>query len=197
MGSTAHTAHDGHDHTPTGLRALAVLDEPQGHRHDVLDIRHHQRPHRRCLVGRHAPRAARAGAAVFRRRPHVQRVRHRPRPHHGVLHGDAGHDRRLRQLVRAADDRCAGHGLPAHEQHLVLAAAGGARPAADLAVRRGPAGRARRRCRLDGLCAAVDVGPSRSGHGLRHSRRCISPARRRSSAPSTSSPPSSTCARRA
>ena len=33
------------------------------------------------------------------------------------------HDRRLRQLVRAADDRRAGHGVPAHEQHLLLAAA--------------------------------------------------------------------------
>ena len=32
-------------------------------------------------------------------------------------------DRRLRQLVRAAHDRRAGHGVPAHEQHLVLAAA--------------------------------------------------------------------------
>jgi cytochrome c oxidase subunit 1 len=34
-------------------------------------------------------------------------------------------DRRLRQLVRADHDRCAGHGVPAHEQHLVLAAAAG------------------------------------------------------------------------
>jgi cytochrome c oxidase subunit 2 len=48
---------------------------------------------------------------------------HRARPDHGVLHGHAGHDRRLRQLVRAADDRRAGHGVPAHEQHLLLAAA--------------------------------------------------------------------------
>jgi heme/copper-type cytochrome/quinol oxidase subunit 2 len=51
-------------------------------------------------------------------------VIHRARPDHGVLHGHARDDRRLRQLVRAAHDRRAGHGLPAHEQHLVLAAAG-------------------------------------------------------------------------
>ena len=117
------------------------------------------RADRRLPVGRDAHGAAGAGPAVLRQRPHVQRVRHRPRPHHGVLHGDAGHDRRLRQLVRAADDRRAGHGLPAHEQHLVLAAAGLLRAAADLAVRRrarpactasAPAGRSMRRCRPSG-----------------------------------------------
>ena len=36
-------------------------------------------------------------------------------------------------------DRRAGHGLPAHEQHLVLAAAGLVRAAAHLDVRGGPA----------------------------------------------------------
>ena len=36
-------------------------------------------------------------------------------------------DRRLRQLVRAADDRRAGHGVPAPEQHQLLAAAAGVR----------------------------------------------------------------------
>ena len=45
------------------------------------------------------------------------------RPDHGVLHGHAGDDRRVRQLDGAVDDRRAGHGLPAHEQHLLLAAA--------------------------------------------------------------------------
>ena len=34
-------------------------------------------------------------------------------------------DRRLRQLVRPADDRRAGHGVPAAEQHQLLAAAAG------------------------------------------------------------------------
>ncbi len=41
---------------------------------------------------------------------------------HDLLHGDAGDDGRLRQLVRALDDRRAGHGLSAAEQHVVLAA---------------------------------------------------------------------------
>jgi hypothetical protein len=39
------------------------------------------------------------------------------------LHDHARHDRRFRQLVGAADDRRAGHGVPAHEQYLFLAAA--------------------------------------------------------------------------
>ena len=93
--------HD-HEHTPYGIEPVAVLDEPQGHRHDVPAVRHRGRPDRRLPVGRDAHGAAGAGPAVFRQRPHVQRVRHRPRPDHGVLHGHAGHDRRLRQLVRAA-----------------------------------------------------------------------------------------------
>src|SRR5205085_2151892 len=74
----------------------------------------------------------------------------------------AGDDRRIRQLDRAADDRCAGHGLPAHEQHLVLAAAGLFRVAGDLAIRGRRTGSARRRRRLDAICAALDFGPSRA-----------------------------------
>ena len=105
MASKAHADHGArhdHEHTPYGFGAVAVLDQPQGHRHDVPAVRHHGRADRRLPVGRDAHGAAGAGPAVFRQRPHVQRVRHRARPHHGVLHGDAGHDRRLRQLVRAA-----------------------------------------------------------------------------------------------
>ena len=47
-----------------------------------------------------------------RRRAAMERLDHGPRPDHGVLRGHAGNDRRVRQLVRAADDRRAGHGLP-------------------------------------------------------------------------------------
>ena len=97
------------------------------------------------------------GMQIFHDRAHVQRVHHRARPDHDLLHGHAGDDRRLRQLVRAADDRGARHGVPAHEQHLVLAAAGLVRAADHLAVRRGRARRARRRRRLDDLCAALDA----------------------------------------
>ena len=75
-----------------------------------------------ALLDRHADGAAGAGAADLLQPAGLQRGRDRPRSHHGVLHGDAGADRRLRQLVRAADDRRARHGVPAHEQHLVLAA---------------------------------------------------------------------------
>ena len=62
-----------------------------------------------------------------------------------VFHGDAGDDRRLRtgscRLPSAP-----GHGVPAHEQHLVLAAAGRVRAAGHVDVRRGPgAGRSTRR----------------------------------------------------
>ena len=59
------------------------------------------------------------------------------------------------------------------------------------------AGRLRRRRRLDDLSAAVDRPASPARRWISRSWRCTWPAPRRSSAPSTSSPPSSTCARRA
>ena len=76
----------------------------------------------------HAHGACKApGLQYFAQRPAcLQRVRdHGARPDHDLLHGHARHDRRLRQLVGAADDRCAGHGVPAHEQHFLLAACPG------------------------------------------------------------------------
>ena len=63
------------------------------------------------------------GHADLRQSGSLQRVRHRARPDHDVLHGHAVDDGRVRQLDGAADDRRAGHGLPAPEQHLLLAAA--------------------------------------------------------------------------
>ena len=98
------------------------------------------------------------------------------RTDHDLLHGHAGDDRRLRQLDDPADDRRAGHGVPAHEQYFVLAAAGVFRAAADLDVRRGRARHQWRRHRLDDLCAAVDLRPSRPGDGFRHP---VDPSRRR------------------
>ena len=78
----------------------------------------------------------------------------------------------------------------------LLAAAAGLHPAARQLVRLGRH-RARRRRRLDGLCAALDLGLGRAGG--RHGDLRAPPRGRlaRSSARSTSSPPSSTCARRA
>ena len=58
-------------------------------------------------------------------------------------------------------------------------------------------GRARRRHRLDALRAALDLGVGRARRSTWRSSRSTLRARARSSARSTSSPPSSTCARRA
>jgi hypothetical protein len=75
------------------------------------------------------------GMQIFGDPEVIQRLHDRARPHHDLLHGHAGPDRRLRQLDRADHDRGARHGVPAHEQHLVLAAAAGLPAAAHLAVR--------------------------------------------------------------
>jgi cytochrome c oxidase subunit 1 len=74
------------------------------------------------------------------RQAHVQCVHHRSRPDHDLLHGHAGPDRRFRQLVGADHDRRAGHGVPAHEQHFVLASAACLHPAALSMFVEGPAG---------------------------------------------------------
>ena len=106
----------------------------------------------------------------------LERADHRPRPDHGLLHGHAGDDRRLRQLVRAADDRRARHGLPADEQHQLLAAVRrpssccSARPSSRAATGSAPApaGRSMRRSRLSG-----SLGP-----GGRHGDLLAPPRRR-------------------
>ena len=165
------------------MAPFRLFDEPQGHRHDVPGLRdHRRRDRRRCLSIAMRAELHESRPADFPDAARVQRVRHRARPDHDLLHGHAGDDRRLRQLVRAAHDRRARHGVPAHEQHLVLAAAGLVRAAAHLDVRRRRARRARRRRRLDDLCAAVDQRPSRPGDGLRHpvapsGRRLVDPRR--------------------
>ena len=92
--------------------ALAVLDQSQGHRHALPDLRDHRGDDRRRDLGHHARRTRASGhpvsdvvhaAATSTRRYHLWNVLdHRARADHGVLHGHAGDDRRLRQLVRAA-----------------------------------------------------------------------------------------------
>ena len=98
-----------------------------------------------------------AFGGFFGNRAQLQRHHHDARPDHDLLHGHARPDRRLRQLVRAADDRRAGHGDAAHEQHLVLAAAGFVLPADPVDVRSGPSGRQRLWRRLGALSAAVGI----------------------------------------
>ena len=122
------------------------------------------------------------GVQIFSTPHQLTTSHHRARPDHDLLHGHAGDDRRVRQLVRADHDRRAGHGLPAHEQHLVLAAGGLVRAAARLDVRRRRAGLARLRRRLDALPPLSTIGPSRPGDGLRHpldppGRRLVDPRR--------------------
>uniref|UniRef100_A0A0N5A107 NADH-ubiquinone oxidoreductase chain N n=1 Tax=Parastrongyloides trichosuri TaxID=131310 RepID=A0A0N5A107_PARTI len=91
----------------------------------------------------------------------LQRHRHGARPDHGVLRRHAGDDGRLRQLLHPDHDRGAGHGLPASEQHLLLADLLRLLPADPVDVRRWRAG-ARVRRGLDLLSAAVDHGARRA-----------------------------------
>jgi len=106
------------------LAALPLFDQPQGHRHDVSRVCVGRRIGGRDSLHRPPARADASWAAVLPRRPHVQRLHHRAWPDHDLLHGHAGDDRRVRELDDTADDRGARHGVSAHEQHLVLAAAG-------------------------------------------------------------------------
>ncbi len=183
-------------HDPDRLAAVDVFHQPQGHRHPLPAVLVLRRPRRRRLLDPDAHGAAGAGAADLLQSAGLQRGRHRPRPDHGVLPGHAGPHRRLRQLVRAADDRRARHGVPAHEQHLVLAHRRRLLPAlsCSLFVEGAPGSLG-----FGGGWTVYPplstVGPSRAGARFRHPRRCTSPAPPRSSAPSTSSPRSSTCAR--
>ena len=94
--------------------------------------------------------AGSAGAPDLHERARLQRVLLDPR--HGddlpVRHPDAGGPRQLR---RAADDRGAGHGVPADQRPVVLDAAARRHAAAGRlpdarAARRPPAGRATRPC---------------------------------------------------
>ena len=88
-------------------------------------------------------------------------IRQRSRPDHDILHDHAGHDRWVRQLDGAVDDRRAGHGLPAHEQHLLLAAARILCLAAHLALRCRTSRWPRHRHGLDPLRAALHQGNAR------------------------------------
>ena len=157
------------DHSSHGATLVEGLlpreHRPQGDRHPV----------RRHLVLLHAGRrpagdagargARRAGLAV-RRRQRLQRALQRPRVaddlpvHHPRVRGPG-------ELRAAADDRRAGHGVPAPERAVVLDAAAG-RPDDDRVV---PRPRRLVRHRLDGLRAALDRCADRPA--LLHDRRAV------------------------
>src|SRR5580704_13713011 len=106
------------------MATVRLFDEPQGHRDDVPRVRNHRGLDRRRAVDRHSHGTDVSRAADLPEPARVQRLYDRPRLDHDLLHGHAGDDWRLWQLDRPADDWRARHGVPAHEQYLVLAAAG-------------------------------------------------------------------------
>ena len=173
--------------SPQLARLLPRQHRPQGdrdpvHGHLVL------LPVRRRPAGDADPRPARqAGDAVPDPRA-VQRRLLRPRHGADLPVRDPG-VRGARELRAAADDRRAGHGVPAPERLLVLAAADGRRADADELPR------ARRLVRLglDRLRAAVD--DDAAGADVLHRSGCSSPASPRSSRRSTSWSRSSRCVR--
>ena len=165
------------DHSGHGAHSLEGLlprqHRPQGDRHPVrrhlvlLPLRG------RAAGDAHARRARRAGPPV-RRRQHLQRPVQRPRvaPDLPVHHPGL---RRAGELRPAADDRRAGHGLPAPERAVVLDAAD--RRHDDAARRFLAPGRLVRQ-RLDGLRAAER--PRRRSARCSSPSACSSPARHRS-----------------
>ena len=198
MSATTHDHPHDHDHAHghvARLRAaLAVQHQPQGYRHPLPDLR----------PGRRRPPAA-VLSEIMRAQllhPHGSTMVTSGQEWNTIVttHGllmiffsvMPALDRRVRQLVRPAHDRRAGHGVPAPQQHQLLAAAAGLRADRGRAAAgrvRAPAGRCIRRCRMPPTSPA-SAWTSRCS-------RCIWPASPRCSARSTSSPPSSTCARRA
>src|SRR5882724_11176579 len=110
--ATAHDAHDAHDHpTPTGWRrfvystnhkdigtmylVFAIVGGVIGGALSICMRIELMYPGMQFFHGEHAS--------------HLYNVFTTAHGDHDLLHGDAGDDRRLRQLDRAADDRSARH----------------------------------------------------------------------------------------
>ena len=159
------------------MAALRLFDQPQGHRHDVPDLRDDRRHHRRA--------ACRSRMRAELQNPGLQIF---PTPHeynvfttaHGLIMiffmvmpaMIGGFGNWFVPIMIGAPDMAFPRMnnisfwlLPASFALLLI-----------VAVRRGRARRARRRQRLDDLCAAVDLRPSRPGDGFRHP---VAPSRRR------------------
>ena len=103
--------------------ALGHDDQPQGHRHAVPVVLVHDVPGRRH-AGADDPRRAVPAGPADRQSGVLQPADDAARPDHGVRRDHAG-GRRLRELADPADDRRARHGVRAHEQLELLAAAAG------------------------------------------------------------------------
>ena len=168
-------------------RLLQVQHRPQGHRHPVhlhdLPLLLHRRPVRDDHAGR-----ARSARHPDRRSRRLQRPLLDPRGDHDLPLRHPGL-RRDRELRAAADDRRAGHGVPAPERAQLLDAADRRDPFPDEL----PGPRRRLRRRLDRLRAVID---RRAPRASRSSTSASSlPARPRSRPRSTSSSRSSRCVR--
>ena len=183
MGSTAHTAHDGHDHTPTGLGRwlfstnhkdigtmylmFAIIGGLIGGALSVAMRMELQEPGLQYFANGHMYNVFVTGHGLIM-------VFFMVMP---AMIGGFGN------WFVPLHDRRAGHGLPAHEQHLVLAAAGLASRCCS------PRCSSKARPAMHGVGAGWTVyaplstsGPSGSGHGLRHPvaaprRRVLDPRR--------------------
>ena len=170
-------------------RLLPGEHRSQGDRHPV-HLHHLLLLHRRRPDGDADARGARPARHAVRGSEHLQRAvlgarlaDDLPVHHPGV--------RRDRELRDPADDRRAGHGVPAPERALLLDAAGGGRDDAGVLLRRGR----RLRHGLDRLRARCR--PRRRWASSSSRSACSSRAPRRSRPRSTSWSRSSRCARRA
>ena len=148
-----------HERSPRSslrMAPLPLFNQSQGHRHNVPGLRPGGGGRRWNAVHWHADGTPAAWFANISQSPRLRCLHHCARPDHDLFHGDAGADRGVRQLDGAADDRGPRHGVPAHEQYLILAATGLVHPIADFVIHARRARHKRGRDRVDALCAVVD-----------------------------------------